>query len=280
MTVLDELLSKYENVTFCFFYLIAHLKVIFQELAEMSGFFEHHEMNLDWKTYLVKEDLEMIFLRFLVEKSGSVDETFKAFELSMQWRIEQGLEDVLDYDDPRFEEYLPFGMKIKKYVPHLFYGETRDGLPLVWELKGRIDASGLSKEVTVEEYCARQAHTLVSMNRFANKKSREHHRFLGFCAVFCCKAISATHRKCLPYFKYDSEWAQRHFPELIAETLIFNTPWWFNMIWKMIRPRLDEKTASRVRIITEEQLQDYIEHACIPEIFGGNNPRSVFLANP
>jgi hypothetical protein len=220
----------------------------------MVGIFEHHEMSAKWKTYLVREDLEMIFLRFLVEKSGNADEAFKGFVLSMQWRIYQGMDDVLDYDDPRFEEFLSYGMKVKKYIPHLLYGETKNRLPLVCELKGRIDAAGLLKEVTLEEYCARQAYTLVSMNRFANKESREHNRFLGFCAVFCCKAVSANHRKCIPFFKSDSEWLQCFFPELVTETLIFNTPWWFNLIWKMIRPRLDEKTASRVRVITEEQL--------------------------
>eukprot|EP00475_Leptophrys_vorax_P010723 TRINITY_DN1729_c0_g1_i2.p1 TRINITY_DN1729_c0_g1~~TRINITY_DN1729_c0_g1_i2.p1 ORF type:complete len:364 (-),score=88.42 TRINITY_DN1729_c0_g1_i2:771-1862(-) len=243
----------------------------------MLSRYEAHEHSSRWKELMTREDLEMTVLRFLVGKQGDVDVAFAAFEKSMEWRDEHHADKVLDFDDPLCDDDTPFDKEVRKYVADLtFNGVSKQGMPLAWELKGRIDVLGLVKNVTPDQYSQRLAYSLIASNRYMNKKSREDGRLLGICLVYCCKNISTGHMKFLPYFKYEVDWSQLNCPELLGESIVINTPWFFNMIWQIVKPWLDKRTLAKVHILggagSEQQLEEYIDRKFIPTILGGDDP--------
>jgi hypothetical protein len=244
--------------------------------------YEAHQNIARWKELMAKEDIELIILRFLVGKKGDVDTAFAAFEQSMAWRNEHNGDKVLDLDDPKCDDETPFNAEVKKYIPELsLNGVSKQGMPLAWELKGRIDVLGMIKALTPEQYSQRLAYSLIVTNRYMNKRSREENRLLGICLIYCCKNISTTHMKYIPYFKYEVDWSQLNCPELLGESIVINTPWFFNMIWQIVRPWLDQRTLAKVHILggsnSEQKLQDYIDKKFIPVVLGGEDANPALV---
>lgn len=55
--------------------------------------------------------------------------------------------------------------------------------------------------------------------------------------------------------------------------MIVNAPSWFSLIWKIIKPLVNERTRKKVRIVSKSEtyktLLEFIDPANIPKCYGG-----------
>lgn len=65
-------------------------------------------------------------------------------------------------------------------------------------------------------------------------------------------ALSDLHRPMFAYYFLLCH-PQEHYPERCRVIIIANTPGWFNFIWKMIRPMVNETTQKKIRIVGVSQ---------------------------
>jgi hypothetical protein len=67
--------------------------------------------------------------------------------------------------------------------------------------------------------------------------------------------------------------AQAQYPERLRQAMLVNAPFGFESAWKLIRPLLDEKTASKIHFT--KSLQDLtasIDPSVLSEEYGGTHP--------
>jgi hypothetical protein len=221
--------------------------------------------------------MELILLRFLIGKGNDVDLAWEAFEKSMEWREKHKAHEVLDFDNPNSSKSVPYYKEINAVLPQIsLAGVSKKGYPVSYQLKGRIDLHGLLKSMNPEQFSEYLAHKLIAENRYINKISREQGKLSAVVIVFCLKYVSVSHLKYLPYFKYQAEWSQLNCPELLGQAIVVNTPWFFNMIWKIVKPWLDKRTLEKVQVLggkeSEKDLQKLIDPEQIPVALGGTNP--------
>lgn len=67
---------------------------------------------------------------------------------------------------------------------------------------------------------------------------------------------------------------QRHYPQKSFKIFFVNVPTWFGMVWKSIKPMLNEATRAKTNILTESEvasgLLEYIDADNLPVEYGGN----------
>lgn len=65
--------------------------------------------------------------------------------------------------------------------------------------------------------------------------------------------------------------AQAQYPERLHKALLVNAPYGFQTAWKMIRPLLDEKTASKIRFLSQDALTTDISPDVLCVDYGGTH---------
>jgi len=75
----------------------------------------------------------------------------------------------------------------------------------------------------------------------------------------------------LPRFVLDM--LQSRFPGRLRKFLILNPPWFFRIVFKLVRPFMSEKFASKLHLLHgKEQLLEHIDKNCLIEEYGGTLP--------
>jgi hypothetical protein len=65
--------------------------------------------------------------------------------------------------------------------------------------------------------------------------------------------------------------AQAQYPERLHKALLINAPYGFQTAWKMIRPLLDEKTASKIQFLSNDKLVNDISPDVLCVDYGGTH---------
>ena len=67
---------------------------------------------------------------------------------------------------------------------------------------------------------------------------------------------------------------QNYYPEQLGTLFIVNAPWTFTAAWSVIKGWLDEKTQSKIKIVSGNpfiELKKWIDEDQIPDFLGGTN---------
>jgi len=62
-----------------------------------------------------------------------------------------------------------------------------------------------------------------------------------------------------------------NYPETLKHILVVDSPWIFNLCWKLIKGWLDPRTADKIAFINKDQFGTYIDKANLPVEFGGDS---------
>ena len=93
--------------------------------------------------------------------------------------------------------------------------------------------------------------------RHANQISRENNCLLQSSVVMDLAELTKSQLKWLPYFKIDTEYSELVCPEYLNHCIVVNTPWFFNMIWKIVKPWLDPRTLAKTHILGNDTVRRY-----------------------
>ena len=82
--------------------------------------------------------------------------------------------------------------------------------------------------------------------------------------------------ECVDYVKSCSQFTGQHYPERAGFVMVINVPGWFQLIWKVVQPMVDEVTLKKIAILRGkeeifEALLEKIPIENIPPEYGGES---------
>lgn len=175
--------------------------------------------------------------RFIAGEKGDVEKGRARYLATLEWRKENGIDDILVEPHPNFEI-------IKKYYPQYFHGRTRDGLPVYIERPGKIDLSALKREgLSIDDLLRHYMYITEYLWRVLEPNDEARSITVVDVAGIGMYDLGG---EVLDFIKRASAFTGAHYPERSAHIFIVNIPGWFNMIWRMVQPLIDPVTRQKV----------------------------------
>lgn len=64
---------------------------------------------------------------------------------------------------------------------------------------------------------------------------------------------------------------QNFYPERLGALYIVNYPMVINMLWKMIKPWLDQRTSDKIQFVDTKRVKQFFEPKFLPKRYGGTS---------
>jgi len=220
------------------------------------------------------DDLPQIPQRFIngTVDQGGMQEAERRWRLTHEWRKKEGIEDLLLTPFPEFRA-------IKEAYPLFYCARTKAMFPdgeggmmshvCYYEQIGKVDvekcsAIGMKPMQKFLKFVVEYVYTYNAP--FENSKIFNVVDVKDF-------AMSEVKGDFLTLFKFVTSLSQEHYMERASVICVVNAPMWFSMIWKVIKPLINENTQKKVRILgakdTFKGLCEFIAPENIPEEYGG-----------
>jgi len=154
---------------------------------------------------------------------------------------------------------------------------TRDGHPISYLLRGRMQVDDLTKRITPSQYEGFIAYERAAHMRYVNKISRQAGRYLGIYVVTDLEGLSTNMIGFGPYLKVEFAYLERHAPEVLVCHLMVNAPSLYYLLMMIMNPLMGKRTASRTHVEKGKanslnRIREFDELEDIPMILGGLDP--------
>ncbi|CAL8125535.1 unnamed protein product [Orchesella dallaii] len=229
---------------------------------------------------LIEQDLleDKNLVRYLRARSGNIDDAEVMLRNHNDWYIAEDIKGSLaEYESPP-------GWEDDFY--YKLTGFDRTGCIVAvapfgaWDIQKEM-ANGNKEEFV--KYCFHQIERLWSAAKYQSKSEDHMKQLVGIADLegFSLRQVTSydvveAAIRCLKGF-------DANYPETIKTIVIVNAPWAFQLMWKVIRPFLSERTQSKLAFIggNKEKWREAIIQHCepdqFPEYYGGTLPDSVKL---
>ncbi|CAH0493996.1 unnamed protein product [Peronospora farinosa] len=202
--------------------------------------------------------------RFIAGEKGDVEKGRARYVATLEWRKENGIDDILVTPHRTFEIF-------KRYYPQFFHGRTRDGLPVYYERPGKIDLAALKREgLSIDDLLRHYMYITEYLWRVLEPNDEARSMTVLDVAGIGMYDLGG---EVLDFIKRASAFTGAHYPERSARIFIINTPGWFNMVWRMVKPLIDPVTREKVHMLKGSgilvELEKLIDRENIPSDFGG-----------
>jgi len=206
-------------------------------------------------------------IRFLRAGKGDPIEGRRRYKATLQWRKDNNINNILLEAHPMFE-------RVKRNYPHYFHLRGKNGEPVFFEIPAKTNlaalrAGGMDLQGLVRHYAmvTEFQWQFIETNDFARSIT-----------VFDLEGIRMMDfvGECVEYVKMCSRFTGQHYPERAGHVLVINVPRWFAMIWKVVKPMIDEVTLKKISIVRGKDavfsaLSEKIPVENIPPEYGGRS---------
>jgi hypothetical protein len=164
---------------------------------------------------------------------------------------------------------------IKRHYPHYYHLSGHEGEPVFFEQPPKTNlqamkAGGVDLELLLRHYAMVTEFQWQFIERDDFVRSitvldLEGMRMMDFVG------------ECVEYVKKSSAFTGQHYPERAGYVLVINVPGWFQMIWRAVKPMVDEVTLKKISILPRgkqevfEALKEKIPIQNIPPEYGGTS---------
>lgn len=199
--------------------------------------------------------------RFLKAREGNVTKAHKMLVDSLQWRLQNGIDDIL----------------AKPIVPANFYrgvrdsqligvsGYTREGLPVF------AIGAGLSTFDKASIHYYVQSH--IQINEYRDRvilpdATKKNGRYIGKCVkVLDMSGLKLSALNQIKLLTTISTVDDLNYPEKTITYYIVNVPYIFSACWKVVKPLLQERTKLKVRVLQgcgRDELLKIMDYSSLP----------------
>lgn len=207
-------------------------------------------------------------LRFL--RAGKNDPVvgMQRYEASLAWRKEFAVDTALRRAYPYFK-------LTKQHYLHAIHFTGHKGEPVFYEKPAQtnlkaLQASGMGVPQLLEHYVMVIEYLWQAVERDDLARS---------IYVLDLEGIKMSDfvGDVMEFVKQASSLCNHHYPERAGGVFVINVPRWFNMIWSVIKPLIDEATLEKIQIFrgtpkeTAELLQSRIPIHHLPPEYGGTS---------
>ncbi|KAJ2082133.1 phosphatidylinositol transfer protein csr1 [Coemansia sp. RSA 988] len=214
---------------------------------------------------VVREDHpDVLLLRFLRARKWDVDRAYKMAVAAVKWRIQENVEKIIWYGDIHNDASLMW-----KGVSFA-HGKDKLGQPIVWSRSSHHHQKDQS-------YPQLKRYLIWMMETLRQLLSTPVERV---CLVMDLTDHSNTNMD-WPFVKTFIKFLEAYYPECLGICIVYNGPWWFSGVWKLISPLLDPVVASKVQFAQKpEALLKFIDANELLTSRGGNDTYEYEFMKP
>lgn len=164
---------------------------------------------------------------------------------------------------------------LKAHLPQAFCGNDKNGLPVFYSAVGHADLQGCEREVGLEnlqKYCVMHNDSFLDLARAASSRSGGP-VFHGGVVIVDLQGLSWRHMQEARTFNKLAEVVKVLHPERQRRCYIVRAPRAFTMVWRLVRPIIDPRTAARMTILgardSTKPLLEELGPESVPAFLGG-----------
>jgi phosphatidylinositol/phosphatidylcholine transfer protein len=208
-------------------------------------------------------------MRFLVARKYEVSAAEKQLRAHIAWRSSVGVsaDSVLECLPPKSDI-------VRKLIPHSFYGYDKEGHPLYIERTGEVDVPLLINLVTDKENLQNHIYGFEHQLRRMRVQTKKLNKPISSAVqISDLTGFGVRHAKGLSLLKHFIEIDAANYPETLSKAFVINAPWYYSVMWKIIRPLVDPVTRQKVHVLGsnfKEVLLQHIDADQLPIEYGGS----------
>ena len=210
--------------------------------------------------------------RFLRARGHDLGRARSMWEGHLAWRAAFGVDSLIQ--DFHFYERDAF----LALYPQGYHGVDRLGRPVFIQHLGRIDMKQLAATTTqdrmlkfhVQEYERCLRYIFPACSRAAGRHVDQTFAILDVGGVGLRHMTGEVKGMLAAITGID----QDNYPETLGKTVIINAPAAFKMIWAVVRPMLDVRTAAKIEVCSSKYLPTLLKYVSpdqLPEYMGGTS---------
>lgn len=184
----------------------------------------------------------------------------------MEWRATHRVDSI-------HTDYLPDIKAIKECYPHYFHGRSKDGCPVYYEMLGKVNIKRL-KERGIDSHGLLRYYIYVCEYMWTVLEPDDEHGQVVSIMDVENVSISEMMGDAQEFLKMALQVMQSHYVDRCNRMFIVNAPFFFNMMWRVVSPLLNENTRKKISILgcsasEKRELLKYIDSDRVPEAYGG-----------
>ena len=203
--------------------------------------------------------------RFLKAGKGDLVEGHKRYQATLAWRQEHNINGCLQRGCPNFE-------LINSNYPHYYHLRGKNNEPIFYEQPPKTNLKAMKDAgITIPELL--NYYAMVTEFQWQYIERSDHAQSIY---VLDLEGIGIFDfvGECVDYVKKSAEFTGSHYPERAAYIFIVNVPGWFQVIWDVLKPLVDEVTLEKITILSDkdkafEAMNERIPIENIPPEYGG-----------
>uniref|UniRef100_A0A7S2U9B8 CRAL-TRIO domain-containing protein n=1 Tax=Attheya septentrionalis TaxID=420275 RepID=A0A7S2U9B8_9STRA len=203
--------------------------------------------------------------RFVRAGKGDPVEGLKRYTETSEWRKQERMDQILTEPQPHFH-------LIKSQWPHFFHGRGYGGEVVYYETPAKMNLKVL-KEGGVNLDILLRHYAFVTEFSWQHIDTSETARSTYVIDLQGIKLMDFA-GEVIDFVKKASKFTGQHYPEKAGYVMVINVPAWFKLIWKVVKPMVDEATLKKIYILRGKKeilkaLQERIPPEYIPSEYGG-----------
>ena len=206
-------------------------------------------------------------LRFLRAGKNDPAEGWRRYQATLQWRQEEGIDTLLR------EPFADFDL-IRQNYQQYFHLTGRQGQPVFYEIPAKTNVQAL-KQGGVDTERFLRFYTFLTEFQWQMLCPDDHAQSIyvvDLDGIRVSDFVGDTRKFVINAARLSA----LHYPERGGKVLLINVPRWFQVIWRVLRPIVDESTLDKISILRGEDeirqaLLEHIPMENIPREYGGTS---------
>ncbi|KAJ2003485.1 phosphatidylinositol transfer protein csr1 [Coemansia thaxteri] len=214
---------------------------------------------------VVREDHpDVLLLRFLRARKWDLDKAYRMAIAAVKWRVQEHVEEIVWLGDSANDASLMW-----KGVSYA-HGKDRLGQPIIW-------SSSCLHHQKDQSYPQLKRYLIWMMETLRQLLAPPIERV---CLIMDLTDHSNANMD-WPFVKTFLKFLEAYYPECLGICIVYNGPWWFSGVWKLISPLLDPVVASKVQFAQKpEGLLKFINEDELLEMRGGKDAYTYEYVKP
>ncbi|XP_021957682.1 SEC14-like protein 2 isoform X1 [Folsomia candida] len=215
-------------------------------------------------------------VRFLRARRQSITPAEQMLRKNHVWLKENDVDAIVSKPDPP-------GWGVNGLFPWHICGFDKNDNPVIvlkfgaWDVKSVVSNQRedfMSYAIKTMELCARScAHSTREKSWMGQLVGIYDFKDLSFSQMRCFEVIQITMQA--------SQLFDSNYPELLGRGFVVNAPMTFQILWKLICPVMDDKTARKITVlgsdtdIMRNEIGKYVPFAEFPKMYGGDGDNDL-----
>lgn len=207
--------------------------------------------------------------RFLGAGKGDPVEGQRRYLATLEWRKERRVDTILRQPNFHFD-------LIKQHYLHYIHFRGVQGYPCFYEFPAKTNLKALRESgITVDDLLWHYTQVIEFMWQVIDPRDTAKSVYvLDLTGIRMGDFVGDV----MDFVKRASLLCNHHYPERAGYVYVINVPRWFNLIWTVVKPLVDEATLRKIIIFrgspeeTSRLLQEKIPLENLPPEYGGLSP--------